>query len=305
MSWQCRTSRRRMERSMAAARYADLDRIPHVEACASCRDYRAEMLALDSSLRALAPASQATPDVEQGVWREVDRRLDARGPQVSPLRKYVALAGLGALAVIVALFARGRTRPSPAEDRGAPPVVIAQHGTTQDQTHTPPMVASGTKEPSPRKKAPAVAKERPRRLIALHRRPRHRRHSGDYRIAKKQSQPAKSAVQVARLDERKPLGPPPHVAWAAWGAWYEQRGEYDRAALAYERAEAAAGKASPSIPVIYSYEAGRAAECAGDVSTAIDYYAKMLSRTSGSNAKPRDTKEGKGAQIWTPSGNEA
>jgi tetratricopeptide (TPR) repeat protein len=76
--------------------------------------------------------------------------------------------------------------------------------------------------------------------------------------------------------------------FAQWGEYYAQSGVYAHAADAY--GAAAATSNSPTLV----YQAGCAAEMAGDVGSAVEYYARLLQATPPA---PVSNKEGK--TSWT------
>ena len=80
----------------------------------------------------------------------------------------------------------------------------------------------------------------------------------------------------------------PVTAWTKWGQYYETRGDYWSAEAAYSRA--VAKSADPSL----AFSAGRAAECAGDVALAVDYYTRILKQVTQTEHQPK-----KGTMLWT------
>ena len=60
------------------------------------------------------------------------------------------------------------------------------------------------------------------------------------------------------------------IKWEQVGAWYEAGGDHERALAAYRKAFE--DRPSPDL----AFTTGRAAECAGDISSAVEFYAKAL-----------------------------
>jgi hypothetical protein len=312
MSWQCRMVRSRIEKYAAAGRDSILRREPHLSRCPSCRTYCVEIAALEASLRGLELADAPSQAVEAEVWRRIDRlEIDRSRPRRQPRWAIAAAAAAVLVAAVLAsgVFRIGRT----AARIDGNPALVLQGGIGYGQEPSAAVTVKTTVarvHPKPGKRGISTARRhRARaglyagRARSVHRRGRtYRDRSPETRSARKISNGLKTKVQIVRKTDSAAPAPPQHAVWAAWGVWYEGRGDYARAAVAYEHAEAAADKSGAVAPVIYTYEAGRAAECAGDTSTAIEYYSKMLSRTSGSKEEP---KAEKGTQIWTPSGDTA
>ena len=70
------------------------------------------------------------------------------------------------------------------------------------------------------------------------------------------------------------------VKWEQIGAWYEAGGDHRSALAAY--AKAFEDRPTPEL----AFTAGRAAECAGDISSAVDFYARALEPKNESEPEP-------------------
>jgi predicted Zn-dependent protease len=80
----------------------------------------------------------------------------------------------------------------------------------------------------------------------------------------------------------------PVTTWKRWAEYYESRGDYRAAEAAY----ASALEKSPDPNL--TFNAGRTAECAGDVVQAVDYYTRILKQVSQTEHQPK-----KGSILWT------
>lgn len=286
------------------------------------RQNHGELHDLDTSLRSMIPDTRPLPDVEELVWREIERRQvegmarNQAATRVKPAWRiaaatFVAVLVIGSLTFVKMFWSPAVPRRDTIARSGTSSsrrdLHFASRQTSRKATSRSPkdinqlttaMRHSSTHRASASRKILA-------RAFATRKHPVGSR--AETRLAKATT--GKTQQQVARL--------PAEVTWASWGAWYEQQGDYERAAAAYRNAEAlAARKVSPSGPAVstyqYTYQAGRTAECAGDVSAAIDYYSKMLSGATtaqtGNDTKDSDDthdagsgeKPDKGAQIWRP-----
>jgi tetratricopeptide (TPR) repeat protein len=286
MSWMCRRFARALEQSIAAGTSpTDGDHAAH---CAKCARYAAEIATLDHCLRQLAAPAEPAMDRERAVWAEIDRRMHA--PSSRPVARYLVPAGLCAVwAVCGWLIARPflLKQPNPRESgigvRSVPQSVAGYAARPDGQV-------VGNRQNSRLTVTPSVRSVR--RETGSIERPAGRRHLRRSLVHVVTREKRARRAQVALTDRILRPSIPPSAAWAAWGAWYEQRGDYDRAAEAYRRAEVSAGEATPAV---YTFEAARSAEQAGDLTTAIENYAKLLSRPTGEKPKAE-----KGTQIWNP-----
>ena len=246
----CRFVERRL--ALLAVRGDDLggeDRLPsHVRRCASCRSAWEGLRRLHEGL------SQEVHDLEIGCdfSRAVSERIAAA--EVRPPSRLLLAGRAFAIPVGIAvlLFAFRLYYAKPGAER---PVV----------SHHPSMVA-GAGEPTAvavrdESSHPKGAKQAPKQ------RPQARRHRR--KRAKQRTVPVIGRTLVA--DNGK--GKAEKVPWATVGLYYEYAGDYRRASAAY--AMAYKQKADPQL----AYAVARSAEGAGDVTSALDYYATLLDKS--------------------------
>jgi hypothetical protein len=254
----------------------------HVACCAACRAVWNDLRLLSADLPLTLDTPGPSPSFTEGVWRRIDA---AAMPRRS---RWAALATTAAAIVLAAIVYASWNR------NAGPPGAVPGRSAAAERNAVRPRLASGA--PYSPKTATTGAKqahrkvhpEKPRSFANAS--PLHagvRRHA----FHRPRSRHNVRIVRAPHPAPERPAGPPqacpPRLSWADWGAWYEGWGDYGRAADAY-------GKAYLEQPdPLHAFTAGRAAECAGDIGQAVEYYSRLLDYTPETKHKP-----GEGTLRW-------
>jgi len=267
----CEWRQRALARYAAQARSlpADSALANHLARCERCRrvwdDLRRIAFDLSRTLSAPSPSPTFMADVRERV-------AAARVPERRPLPLALSAAAL-CLLILVGVW---WIRPGPVV-HNSPVERVARQPDRSAQQAAAQASVSNSKRRRPQERTAAVA-PRPLRQAA-------RRHAA--RIARAPRPPRRIIAHAPPESHAKRPARNQRPSWIAWGAWFESWGDYRRAAAAYGRAFEQ--RPDPDT----AFAAGRAAECAGDVAQALDYYSRLLDRAAGAKSPPE-----KGTHLW-------
>ncbi len=263
----------------------------HLDRCPKCRKALHGVLAIAHELSTIKLKIDAPNRFADEAWSKLQHAQAAR--EHAPTKRLALAAGIvvaaAALAVLVhslapsklsimplkvvqakrqdtAAFARNETR-------------IAAVGETKKadaNVRTAPSTRTARLKSAGPLKSPKTVRHKRRHLI-----------SGKAMLAiRPATMPAKTHTSLTKVAAKSVIDPV--TAWRKWGEYYEYRGDYWSAEAAYSRA--VAKSSDPSL----AFSAGRAAECAGDVAQAVDYYTRILKRANQTEHEPK-----KGSMLWT------
>lgn len=250
----------------------------HLNACPSCRASAKSLSRLASDLMESIDLPEGRADMDEIVWMRIAAaRWMNRGHRRMP-------AFAGSLAVAALLTAIWGARHISTDSGVAPQSGLR---TTDAILALAPEDARGHRDGDPRTKVTRSrsgwnrhSANRGMGANSTRHMPRERRHSAQMRFA--------STKVPQRTSMRSAFTPAlQQAAWERWGVYCESYGDYRSAAAAYENALRIGGDAA------LAFQAGRAAECGGDVEKAIDYYAQVLKQENTVKPLPE-----KGSLPW-------
>jgi hypothetical protein len=279
----CAAYRRRIEQGVAtggAAPEAGLAR--HLARCASCEAYRNGLAATVAALPARAELPWSEEGFEAGVWARIDAaarpaRRPATRPAVPPA---AAVCGVALAVVVLLVWWRGVPI-----DRGHDPQRLAAKPAGISPNPSNPEAGPKRKPPTQMARATVTKPDTPREPSGGARRdqPKRQRDRTHRRSTLSPTRP----VQIAH---RAPVETPAQTArrFALAGRMFEAGGDDARACAAYRIAYAQ--EPDPDLGLA----AGRTAERTEDLSSALAYYADVLTRTA-----PRPEGPEKEDRPWT------
>lgn len=266
----------------------------HLSRCRACRAFWRDIHNLAANLPRVCSAPAPSGDFTDSVWRRIDSAPRRHHPGVpAPL----LAASAAALAALFGFLWWRTAVPSNSEQPEPFPVAKRpQNGFSPGPSSVPggvsrtQRVASAPSSSGPKKERTRASASRKRGAATTPKRP-----SKD-RIRRRMMHRIRYAQTPVREMAKIASSVVPHeqaaARWQKWGAWFEIQGDYQRAAAAYQRAF----EIQPDPEV--GFAAGRAAECAGDISEALRFYSRILYPPSGSKERPED-----GATRWNATHN--
>lgn len=273
----------------ALAEHATDDRIipenshlaKHLERCPACvRDlawYRATHRNLQGSLS----AERATSDFADAAWARFTA-IPSPHPASGIVRALPVAVCAAGLALLLVVRHPWSSAPTNSPDRTAFAVTQPmEKGTTQPTVR---MAESGR---SLHGTALTTAGTREKVIDRPHTARRHEiRRTRSHRswARRKPNRTDKQFASNSRL---------PNFSWERLASWYEVQGDYRSAAAAYDQAV----RESPTEA--REFNAGRTAECAGDIAQAITYYAHILTNERAQESPTQqNTPSEKGPSQW-------
>ncbi len=255
----------------------------HIARCQPCRDRLELLQSLGNELRDCLSAPQPSSGFGDVTW---DRLMAA-----APTRpRFGALAlTFGASVLLLAVIAL-TTRTGWYQQSSAPTAIARSTETTKPNisrvaANNLRVETTHSKIPtvSPRlRHAPRARKRMDTSIRRSIRRPNIRR-----QLLARDTAVSNVAKPVSKMLSSVSASSTRTATWTQWAAWYESYGDYRSAEAAY--AAALAVKPDPAL----EFHAGRAAECAGDVAQAVDYYSRILKQEPRDQAGPK-----KGSMLW-------
>ena len=255
----------------------------HISRCDSCRGQLQKLENLSRELRDCIAAPQPSSGFCDITWDRLVTTAAVRPrPWISALAFGAAVVVVLTVGVWARQFSAGSRSPLPApspianssQSRGA------NASATETHTNGPPnkvanLPAKATPRPGSRTStAKKIRRHYPKRILRPQVIARGPGMSNVWKTGPKSVQP-----QTTPLTQS--------ATWTQWAAWYESYGDFRSAEAAY--AAALAVTPDPAL----EFHAGRAAECAGDVAQAVDYYSRLLKQDSRNEAGPK-----KGSMLW-------
>ena len=252
----------------------------HLARCPDCSQTWRELRRTREAIASIRAAEPLSSDFSEEVWRRIEAAEKANRRDSSIQRMVPAAFSLAAVVLVVAaLCARPPATDGTAALRrisAAPVVHVAARLTPKEGE------AAGSKQPRPTTDVTQLGRAAERKHSARRRPVRYAPHQAKKLFRKRKPVLARSAVVVASADVLTTKAPPnTRTQWERWGVWYELWGDQRAATAAY--AKAFEETPSPGL----AYTAGRAAESAGDLSTAVDYYVKALDSTNHKDEEPK------------------
>lgn len=248
----------------------------HLIRCRDCRQYREDLSHLEQGLTRALTAPTPSPAFTRSVMRKLPA-LPCAAPAYNWKTGFALAAGTALAAVLVYAGWRCFPMPNPSmptKIASAPPAVAP---TGQGASLHAPEKKPTTRRLQMQVRMNTISRESRRHpgALAVHRLRHRRRVSG-------------AALYAQKSQQESPQGGV-LPAWAAWGSWYEEQGDYGRAAEAYGRAYAQ----QPDSAL--AYEAGMDSERAGDLTQALGYYACVLSPPA--QTPPKRSTSQKGTEL--------
>jgi len=235
----------------------------HLESCEACARELAWFRSAGHALQKSLTAEQAGAGFTDATWA----RLSAAGrPRRSPVGVVMAVSAGCTAMIVFALLIRHSPAPTGLPSHDLTPTVstkrvpnIGGGSLTEKKIPKSPLSGTGIAATHPEKNSsdpPAAIRHR-RGVL-----PR-----GGRRIARRLR--IKTATPlVSAADKHAPEAQP--IPWEQIASWYEYQGDYRAAEATYLQAV----RADPSEAHLFN--AGRTAECAGDVAQAIEFYTHVL-----------------------------
>lgn len=228
--------------------------VRHAAACSRCRRAAADYNAIDAALQGSPPS----PPMSDGFTSAALRRWSERNAARIAVPLMPAASAAMALAVFAVWLGLVNAHRWPSADSRR---AVYRRSVTQTAES-----ALTIARQDPVQFSPSVS---PQLHSRLH------RHRHRIRPVARHIRPVAAAARGATpiAVGKRETAYIRSVRWSGWGAWYEWHGDYPAAAASYGRALDVAP--NPGLAL----DAGRAAESAGDIARAVDYYARALSLT--------------------------
>ncbi|GEM_PF-5115959 len=254
----------------------------HIVQCADCRRAYNELVRLKEELTQGFAIPAVSEQFAQGIFEQIEARI------VVPKRRtrlgnVLAVGGCAAVLLCVVFWQQSRQNPS------AEPSVLAGNSPAQRSTSTiqkkerlivPKVAVERSPIASQVKSKPKITT----RVVRKKRRVYLASHS-----TRKPSRRSRSLAWQPQIEPRAAILSPEMRSqrWTQWASYYENHGDYSRAADAYAQAYDAVPTESTA------FCAGQAAENAGDVSQAVLYYSQILRQPLKQKPQPE-----KGTRLW-------
>jgi len=240
----------------------------HTDGCLACAESWRELSQLT---RRLSDVNQSPSDGPSQRAAILERTAKLPGP---PRNRLATSTAFAAAAILLVVWFASRPDRISEPSLNAPVVILSQRSSSKVTIAEVPKSIDKRKTPATERKATkAYSKQaRQKRRVRI-RRP---------------VMLARAIDSVERTPNTSVSQEPAHqqtasittVKWEQIGAWYEAGGDHRSALAAY--AKAFEDRPTPEL----AFTAGRAAECAGDISSAVDYYARALEPKSESESEP-------------------